>query len=144
MIGFDLSALDGLTERLARMGDVVELYKGRGQAQRALEAALADSVVIAARQRVRSSRSPSPLRSAIDARVEIDPVKESVATVGVSYKRHKQARHAHLVEYGHGGPHGPAAPHPFWAPAVAERGEEALDLLAAITYNLLGEEWEKK
>lgn len=144
MIGFDLSALDGLMEKMARMGDVVALYKGRERAQRTLETALADSVVIAARQRVRSARSPSPLRNAIEARVKIDPVKENIATVGVSYKRHKEARHAHLVEYGHGGPHGPAAPHPFWAPAVAERGEEALDRLAEITYNLLGEEWEKK
>jgi len=40
--------------------------------------------------------------------------KKPNVLVGVN---HKKAPHAHLVEYGHGGPH-PAKAHPFFRPAV--------------------------
>ena len=40
----------------------------------------------------------------------------AVAFAGV---RPRKAPHAHLVEYGHGGPH-PAPPHPFFRPAWDE------------------------
>lgn len=46
---------------------------------------------------------------------------ETTTSPAVAYAgiRPKRAPHAHLVEYGHGGPH-PAPAHPFFRPAVDE------------------------
>jgi len=46
--------------------------------------------------------------------------RKAVAFAGV---RPRKAPHAHLVEFGHGGPH-PAPPHPFVRPAWDESREE--------------------
>ncbi|NLB90537.1 MAG: hypothetical protein GX786_04890 [Clostridiales bacterium] len=48
-------------------------------------------------------------------------------TIG-SHKNTKGARHAHLVEFGHGGPH-PAPPHPFVRPAFDASKEEAFEAM---------------
>ena len=48
-------------------------------------------------------------------------------TIG-SHKSTKGARHAHLVEFGHGGPH-PAPPHPFVRPAFDASKEEAFEAM---------------
>lgn len=45
-----------------------------------------------------------------------------VAFAGI---RPRRAPHAHLVEYGHGGPH-PAPPHPFFRPAWDEVQDQVL------------------
>jgi HK97 gp10 family phage protein len=42
--------------------------------------------------------------------------QSAVAFAGI---RPRKAPHAHLVEYGHAGPH-PAPPHPFFRPAIDE------------------------
>jgi len=46
---------------------------------------------------------------------------ETMSSLAVAFAgiRPRRAPHAHLVEYGHGGPH-PAPPHPFFRPAVDE------------------------
>jgi HK97 gp10 family phage protein len=43
----------------------------------------------------------------------------------INGKRHVPGNVAHLVEFGHGGPH-PAPPHPFMRPALDEKKSEAL------------------
>lgn len=51
------------------------------------------------------------------------PETTTTRTVAFAGIRPRRAPHAHLVEYGHGGPH-PAPPHPFFRPAWDEvRGE---------------------
>jgi len=47
------------------------------------------------------------------------PETTSQPAVGFAGIRPRKAPHAHLVEYGHGGPH-PAPPHPFIRPAWDE------------------------
>lgn len=144
MIGFDLSALDGLEEDFSRRIDMIERFRGSASAQRALKTALDETIVFAARQRIRVRHPPSALKNAIEAKIRVDPVKETLAEVGVSYKRHKEARHAHLVEYGHGGPRGPAKPHPFMEPAVRTMSGDALDRLSEIAVDLFFKDWKKK
>lgn len=48
-----------------------------------------------------------------------------------------RAPHAHLVEYGHGGP-APAPEHPFMAPAYESEKQHAADLLAQAIKEALG------
>lgn len=47
--------------------------------------------------------------------------------VGVNFKT---APHAHLVEFGHGGPH-PAPPHPFMRPAIDANSSRAIEMMKA-------------
>ncbi len=50
---------------------------------------------------------------------------KSSALVGVNYKI---APHAHLVEFGHAGPH-PAPPHPYMRPAVENKKEAVKQIM---------------
>lgn len=56
--------------------------------------------------------------------------------VGVS-KKEKGAYYAAPVEYGHGGPHGPAAAHPFIRPAYDEKKDEAYERMRTDIINEL-------
>jgi HK97 gp10 family phage protein len=51
---------------------------------------------------------------------------KSSAIVGVN---HKIAPHAHLVEFGHAGPH-PAPPHPFMRPAIEKNRASTRNIIA--------------
>lgn len=146
MLTFDLSALDGFQAKLTKMGDILTRTRNERSAQRAVRQALMDTVVAAARADVQNrkyAKHPSPLANAIRVYIRFDPVKENLAAFGVSYKKDKAARHAHLVEYGHGGPH-PAPAHPFWAPAVTAQGQAAMDRLTEIVRRRVGDDWENK
>lgn len=48
--------------------------------------------------------------------------------VGNFHANEPYAPHAHLVEYGHGGPH-PAPPHPYLEPAAEMAEAEAIDAI---------------
>lgn len=50
----------------------------------------------------------------------------------------KIAPHAHLVEYGHGGP-APAPPHPFWRPAIDANIETVQQLILRALENMVEE-----
>ncbi len=58
------------------------------------------------------------------------PPKLSGAAVAFAGIRPRKAPHAHLVEYGHAGPH-PAPPHPFFRPAWDECKDEVQRNIAA-------------
>ena len=74
----------------------------------------------------------------------VTAMREQRSRIGVkriqlgSYeKKHGQiAPHAHLVEYGHGGPH-PAPPHPFIRPSFDKRADEAYDEMRRVLRNEL-------
>jgi hypothetical protein len=149
-MGFDLSGFTRLERAMERASDVMALMRGSQTAKRTLKKAL-NVIVQDARGRVNNgprNRNPGTLRDGIQGLVKIDPLKETVGEVGVSYKRSKKAHHAHLVEYGHanfnqhGGPYTPPTPaHPFWAPAVEAKGGEALKALEEAVSKELGREW---
>jgi len=58
------------------------------------------------------------------------PEKTDSPVIGFAGVRPRRAPHAHLLEYGHGGPH-PAGPHEFVRPAIDDRKGRALDMVEA-------------
>ncbi len=72
------------------------------------------------RDRIESKAPVGPTgnlkRSAI---AKLMPKKANYPPIAIAGIDRKIAPHAHLVEYGHGGPH-PAPAHPFFRPAVSE------------------------
>jgi len=99
------------------------------------------------------NQAATPIRKAIEKAAPIGPtgnlrshiIKKTkiykkaatvITVVGGQYKRKKDeegsANHAHLVEFGHGGPK-PAPPHPFMRPAFeANKGKAEAKLRRAI------------
>lgn len=125
-IHFDLSALDGLDNEIASAGERLERLIGGTAAKNEIKAAL-EPVNRDARNRINSITGG--LAGGIETKVTPHLDAPTEIEFGISYKRHPESRHAHLVEGGHGGPHGPAAAHPFWGPAIQAHGEEAVDAL---------------
>jgi hypothetical protein len=134
-MGFTLKGFPELEAALERCAGVWEEVAGSSSAKGNLIIACAP-VIKDARGRVKGT---GRLRRAIDAYPKMDADSGGLMELGVSYKRHKKAHHAHLVEYGHktfnqhGGPYRDTKAHPFWAPAVASQGPEALEILVYMT-----------
>lgn len=124
-VNFDLSAFDHLDDDLARAAGKLERLVGSERTKGKIKGALRP-LTDDAKARIHSLSGH--LRDSIEVRVETYADRPTQIEVGISYKRHKKARHAHLVEGGHGGPH-PAPPHPFWEPAVRLHGQEAVDAI---------------
>ena len=124
-IEFDLQGVDGLEEELAEKAKQLEKLMGSEKTRTAFKAAM-QPITQDAKARVHSITGG--LRSGIETHVTSSADAPTEIEVGISYKRHASARHAHLVEDGHGGPH-PAPPHPFWEPAVQAHYQEALQAL---------------
>jgi len=120
---FDLSAFDHLDDHLAGAAGKLERLTNSEDAKRQVKAKL-KPITDDAKTRIHSITGN--LRDSIETRVTTHADAPTEIEIGISYKRHKKAHHAHLVEGGHGGPH-PAPPHPFWEPAVQLHGQEAVD-----------------
>ena len=115
-IKFDTSGIDALNDRLQAAARKMESLQGSRAAAQAIRNAL-NPVVKDAQARVNSISGN--LAGAIRASVKLSPDSPTMAEVGVKYAGYKHnGRHAHLVEGGHGGPHGPAKANPFWQPAI--------------------------
>ena len=132
-INFNLSALDGLDDELAQAAGKLERLVGsektKSEVKRVLRPLTDD-----AKARIHSLTGH--LRDSIETRVETYADRPTQIEVGISYKRHKKARHAHLVEGGHGGPR-PAPPHPFWEPAVLAHGQEVVDAIDGVADEII-------
>lgn len=134
-MGFTLKGFPELEAALERCAGVWEEVAGTSSAKESLKMAC-DPVIKDAKSRVKGSGG---LRKAINAYPKMDADSGGLMEMGVSYKRHKKAHHAHLVEYGHktfnqhGGPYRDTPEHPFWAPALASQGPEALEILVYMT-----------
>lgn len=129
---FGTVRLDALEEKLAAAAEGVEKTLGAAQAQSKIKAAL-DKIGDDAKARVHNITGA--LSRSIKSRVKVSADSPTLGEVGVRYKGTKM-RYAHLVEGGHGGPHGPADPHPFWAPAVEATAEDAMQVLTEIAGEL--------
>lgn len=134
-IKFDLSAFDALDNDLAQAAGKLETLMG-SEAAKGQVIAVLKPLEDDAKSRVHSITGN--LRSSIETRVSTHADAPTEIEVGVSYKRHPKAHHAHLVEDGHGGPH-PAPPHPFWEPAVQLHGQQAVDALEDLMEDLAGQ-----
>ena len=134
-ITFDLSPIDGLDDELAEKAVRLERLVGSAQTKQEIKNAM-KPITEDAKARIHSVKGR--LVKAIETRVTTSFDAPTEIEVGISYKRHKNAHHAHLVEGGHGGPH-PAPPHPFWQPAVEAHGEEAAQALEDRINDLIDE-----
>lgn len=87
---------------------------------------------------VLSDKASGEMRKAIRSKTTANKNKETVSgrvfvtrknKVVIDGKLHNPGAVAHLVEFGHGGPH-PARPHPFLRPALDEKRTEAFQAVA--------------
>lgn len=129
---FDLSPFDRLDDDFARAAGKLETLVGSENTKTQVKAVL-KPLEDDAKSRVHSITGH--LKSSIETRVTTHADAPTEIEVGISYKRHPKAHHAHLVEGGHGGPH-PAPPHPFWEPAVQLHGQQAVDALEDLMEDL--------
>ena len=134
-VRFDATALDDLGQKFTEAEEITARLAGSQAAQSTMKKGL-DIIANDARARVHSITGT--LHDSIRSYVKVAADTETVMEVGVSYARSK-AKYAHLVEGGHGGPHGPAKPHPFWEPAVEATAEEAVAVVQDAMMDLLGE-----
>lgn len=132
---FDASEIDRITDEFAALAGRLETSIGsdrtKAQVKRVLRPLTDD-----AKARIHSLTGH--LRDGIETRVETHIDEPTYIEVGISYKRHRKSRHAHLVEGGHGGLR-PAKPHPFWEPAVEAHYDEATQALEETVMDMIDE-----
>jgi len=120
-------------DNLERAGNkiVKELNKGR------TKALLAAARKVRKRIKQKAPRGPTGnLKKAAYAKAL--PATMTRPTVAFAGIRARKAPHAHLVEFGHGGPH-PAPPHPFLRPAWDSiKDEIRRDIAIAFKRNIEG------
>lgn len=103
--------IDGLAEIQAKLANILDHTTGTKAKEVYFQAAQVGKEAILA---ITPLGPTGNLRKAIFA-AHGDPEKPN-ALVGVN---HRIAPHAHLVEYGHAGPH-PAPPHPYFRPGIVD------------------------
>lgn len=118
MGSFKLSGVTRLIRELEAMGDAAK----KNAIARALESGA--SPLLEELRALAPSRSGA-LQNALKAGRVASVRGRYTIKVGVT-KDQGAARYAHLVEYGHGGPH-PAPPHPFMRPAFELASNEAYE-----------------
>jgi len=129
-----------LTDDLAQMAARIA---GTAGGEGVIESILNEAAqpVLEAAQRMAPVKSGN-LRAAIKAG-KVKKRKDGTYTIkiGTADKKSKtDAYYAPFVEFGHGGPHGPAAPHPFMRPAYDATSEQAYGIIR----NRLAEEISKQ
>lgn len=107
---------EGVDELIAKLDEIASAMSGQE-----IKEGLMKRVGIPIRDRARAMApiKTGELKRAIYAAYGDN--NKTTILVGVNYKI---APHAHLVEFGHAGPH-PAPPHPYMRPALAESIELA-------------------
>ena len=130
---FDASEIDRITDEFAAKAGQLESLVGSEQMKTKVKHVLRP-LTDDAKARIHSLTGH--LRDGIETRVETHIDEPTYIEVGISYKRHRKSRHAHLVEGGHGGPR-PAKPHPFWEPAVEAHYDEATQALEETVMDII-------
>ena len=130
-MSLEIRGMDELTSDLQRMA----AKAGNEASDRALKAG---ARIILTEMKAQAQIDPKVRKGNLLKSLKLGSIvtamREQRSKIGVkriqlgSYeKKHGQiAPHAHLVEYGHGGPH-PAPPHPFILPSFDKRADEAYD-----------------
>lgn len=140
-MSLEIRGVDELTSELQRMA----AKAGSEAADRALKAG---ARVILTEMKAQAQIDPKVRKGNLLKSLKLGSIvtamKEQRSKIGVKRiqlgayeKEHGQiAPHAHLVEYGHGGPH-PAPPHPFVRPSFDRRADEAYDEMRRVLRNEL-------
>lgn len=140
-MSLEIKGVDELTSDLQRMA----AKAGGEAADRALKAG---ARVILTEMKAQAQIDPKVRKGNLLKSLKLGSIvtamKEQRSKIGVKRiqlgayeKEHGQiAPHAHLVEYGHGGPH-PAPPHPFVRPSFDRRVDEAYDEMRRVLRNEL-------
>lgn len=130
-MSLDIKGVDELTSDLQRMAT-------RAGGEAANDALKAGARIVLADMRQRATIDPKIRKGNLYKSLKLGSIttilrgaksREGVKRIqlGSYEKEHGQiAPHAHLVEYGHGGP-APAPPHPFVRPAFDAKADEAYD-----------------
>ena len=134
-VEFDTSDIDRITEEFAAKAERLELLIGAEETKQKVKKIL-KPITEDAKARIHSI--DGGLAHGVECMVEVRDDYPTYIEVGINYKRHKESRHAHLVEGGHGGPR-PARPHPFWEPAVEAHYEEAVESLEDTIVDLIND-----
>lgn len=113
----DVVGMDELMRKVERLSAVPDQVQGK-----ALKAG-AEPIVRAAKEKVnvRTGKLQNAIRSGRRKKIR-DGSRIEIGT----FKG--EAPHAHLVEFGHGGPH-PAPPHPFLRPGYEAGKQEAYQIM---------------
>ena len=114
-----------LTNDLAEMAAQIAGERGAGVLESILNEA-AQPVLEKARQF--APLKTGKLRAAIKAG-RVKRRKDGVYTIKIGTQGKTDAFYAPFVEFGHGGPHGPADPHPFMRPAYDATREQAYGII---------------
>lgn len=140
-MSLEIKGVDELTSDLQRMA----AKAGGEAADRALKAG---ARVILTEMKTQAQIDPKVRKGNLLKSLKLGSIvtamKEQRSKIGVKRiqlgayeKEHGQiAPHAHLVEYGHGGPY-PAPPHPFVRPSFDKRADEAYDEMRRVLRNEL-------
>lgn len=104
---------DGMAELQEQLGKIVNDVSGAEMK----EVLLKQAIVLRDEAKRIAPKGLGNLRNSIFA--TRGDTNKPTAFVGVNFKI---APHAHIVEYGHAGPH-PAPPHPYMRPAVVNKAE---------------------
>lgn len=140
-MSLEIKGVDELTSDLQRMA----AKAGGEAADRALKAG---ARVILTEMKAQAQIDPKVRKGNLLKSLKLGSIvtamKEQRSKIGVKRiqlgayeKEHGQiAPHAHLVEYGHGGPY-PAPPHPFVRPSFDRRADEAYDEMRRVLRNEL-------
>ena len=134
-VEFDVNDIDRLRDEFAERAGRLELLIGSERTKLKVKNALRP-VTDDAKARIHSI--DGGLARGVECRVEVHDDEPTYIEVGISYKRHRESRHAHLVEGGHGGPR-PAKPHPFWKPAVEAHYAAAIESIEDTIAELVAE-----
>lgn len=140
-MSLEIKGVDELTSDLQRMA----AKAGGEAADRALKAgARAILTEMKAQAQIDPKVRKGNMLKSLKLGSIVTAMKEQRSKIGVKRiqlgayeKEHGQiAPHAHLVEYGHGGPY-PAPPHPFVRPSFDRRADEAYDEMRRVLRNEL-------
>lgn len=143
---FDLMGFDDVANAMSRAADAMSLMKGSRGTQNAIKKVCQPLIH---ESRGNLPKESKRLKPAIQAYIRIDPVMGNLAEVGISYKRSRNAHHAHLVEGGHetcnqhGGPYRRTPEHPFWEPAVEATKDEVLARLEILAGTAVQDGWRR-
>ena len=119
-ISFTIEGLDDLKADLERAATALQAGGSMGELK---------SVMQRAAEPIRS-QAQANAKGSIAAGVTTMSPSAGGGTVSVKIGN-KEPYYAAFVEYGHGGPHGPAQPHPYLRPAFDANVGESMSIISA-------------
>lgn len=132
--GIKTEGFTELVNDLATMAETLSDDMGEGQFRKTAGSILNDAAepTLAAMVRmapVQAGPSGGTLRRALKKGKVLTRKGGGGYTIKIGSQKGDDAYYAGWVEFGHGGPHGPADPHPFMRPAYDETKDQAYGII---------------